>query len=108
MEAFQSLGDLLDTNAIRLSIEPVNRSETFFLRTALEARNLCAAIGHARIGVTVDTFHANIEEKSTPAAIELLGPHLKHLHLSENDRGLLGMGSHRISRNCRSSQPHSL
>ena len=92
VEAFQSLGELLDRHAITLSIEPVNRSETFFLRTAHEAKALCEAIGHPRIGVTIDTFHANIEEKSIPAAIDHLGPHLKHLHASENDRGKLGLG----------------
>jgi D-psicose/D-tagatose/L-ribulose 3-epimerase len=92
VEAFRSLAELLDQHAITLSIEPVNRSETFFLRTALEAKALCEAIGHPRIGVTIDTFHANIEEKSIPAAIDDLGPHLKHLHASENDRGKLGSG----------------
>jgi len=47
---------------------------------------------HPRIGVTIDTFHANIEEKSIAEAVSLLGGHLKHLHASENDRGLLGSG----------------
>jgi D-psicose/D-tagatose/L-ribulose 3-epimerase len=92
VEAFQALGELLERHAITLCIEPVNRSETFFLRTALEAETLCDAIGHERIGVTIDTFHANIEEKSIPWAIEHLGPRLKHLHASENDRGKLGNG----------------
>jgi D-psicose/D-tagatose/L-ribulose 3-epimerase len=92
IEAFQSIGDLLDETNVTLSIEPVNRSETFFIRTASDARKLCEAVAHARVGVTIDTFHANIEEKSIPAAVESLGPHLRHLHLSENDRGLLGSG----------------
>jgi D-psicose/D-tagatose/L-ribulose 3-epimerase len=92
VEAFQSLGPLLDSNQMTLSIEPVNRSETFFLRTAAEAKHLCEAVGHPRIGVTIDTFHANIEEKSIVEAIQSLGPHLMHLHMSENDRGLLGQG----------------
>jgi D-psicose/D-tagatose/L-ribulose 3-epimerase len=92
VEVFQSLGPLLDSNGMTLSIEPVNRSETFFLRTAAEAKRLCEAVGHPRIGVTIDTFHANIEEKSVALAIQSLGPHLKHVHMSENDRGLLGQG----------------
>ncbi len=92
IEAFQSLGDLLDETEMTLSIEPVNRSETFFIRTASDAKKLCEAVAHARVGVTVDTFHANIEEKSIAAAVEALGSALKHLHLSENDRGLLGSG----------------
>jgi D-psicose/D-tagatose/L-ribulose 3-epimerase len=68
----------------------VNRSETFFLRTAQEAKYLCERIGNPRIGITVDTFHANIEEKSIPAAIRLLGKDVRHVHASENDRGPLG------------------
>jgi D-psicose/D-tagatose/L-ribulose 3-epimerase len=92
VEAFQALEGALDTNDITLSIEPVNRSETFFLRTAEEAMQLCNSIGNARIGVTVDTFHANIEERNIPVAIRSLGTHLKHIHVSENDRGPLGSG----------------
>jgi D-psicose/D-tagatose/L-ribulose 3-epimerase len=92
VEAFQALEDVLDANDMTLSIEPVNRSETFFLRTAAEAKQLCESIGNPRIGVTVDTFHANIEELSIPDAIRSLGPHLKHVHASENDRGPLGRG----------------
>ncbi len=91
-EAFQSLTDLLEKNTMTLSIEPVNRSETFFIRTGTEAKTLCESLGYPRIGVTIDTFHANIEEKNISSAIEQLGPHLRHVHVSENDRGLLGSG----------------
>ena len=92
VEAFKALEDILDANNMTLSIEPVNRSETHFLRTAIEARQLCETIENPRIGVTVDTFHANIEELNIPEAIRSLGSHLKHMHASENDRGPLGCG----------------
>jgi D-psicose/D-tagatose/L-ribulose 3-epimerase len=92
VESFQALGPALETNDLTLSIEPVNRSETFFLTKASDAQALCKAIGNPRIGVTIDTFHANIEEKSISGSITLLGASLKHVHLSENDRGLLGSG----------------
>ncbi len=92
VDIFQSLGDLIERNELDLSIEPVNRSETFFLRTAAEAKEFCEDVGHPCIGVTVDTFHANIEEKSVPGAIDQLGFHLKHMHISENDRGVVGTG----------------
>ena len=92
IEMFQSVGDLIEKNVIDLSIEPVNRSETFFLRTAAEAKEFCEDVGHPCIGVTLDTFHANIEEKGLPTAIDQLGFHLKHVHVSENDRGLVGTG----------------
>lgn len=92
VEAFKRLGEVLDAHRMMLSIEPVNRSESFFLRTAKEAEQLCESIDHGRIGITIDTFHANIEERSIPAAIRSLGHHLRHIHASENDRGPLGRG----------------
>ena len=92
VEALQSLTPALEAAGMELAIEPVNRSETFFLTTARDADALCEAVGHARIGVTIDTFHANIEEKNIADAIRLTGRHLKHLHASENDRGPLGSG----------------
>lgn len=92
VDAFQSVCNVLDSCDVTISIEPVNRSETFFVRTAREASSLCEAIGHPRFGVTIDTFHANIEERDIPEALTSIGPHLKHIHASENDRGLLGKG----------------
>lgn len=92
VEAFQALRDVLNATGMRISIEPVNRSETFFIRTAKEAASFCAAVGDPHIGVTIDTFHANIEERSIADAIRSLGSHLSHIHASENDRGPLGLG----------------
>jgi D-psicose/D-tagatose/L-ribulose 3-epimerase len=92
IECFQSLGDALDAHAMTLSIEPVNRSESLFLNTGADAKAFCEAIGHPRVGVTIDTFHANIEEKDIAGAIRQLGKSIAHIHASENDRGLLGSG----------------
>lgn len=92
IEAFTSVRETLDRNGITLSIEPVNRSETFFLRTAGEAAQFCQALSDPHIGVTIDTFHANIEERDICAGLRTLGSHLKHIHVSENDRGPLGRG----------------
>jgi len=92
VDCFQHLGESLDANQMTLCLEPVNRAETFFLRTAADARALCDAAGHPRIGITIDTFHANIEEKSIAGAILAAGKRLFHVHASENDRGLLGSG----------------
>jgi D-psicose/D-tagatose/L-ribulose 3-epimerase len=41
----------------------------------------------------IDTFHANIEEKSIGAALRRAGRHLKHVHTCENDRGIPGSGN---------------
>jgi D-psicose/D-tagatose/L-ribulose 3-epimerase len=92
VEAFQSLRDVLAATNLSISIEPVNRSETFFLRTAQDAVRLCDLVDDPHFGVTIDTFHANIEEHSICEAIRSLGSRLRHVHASENDRGPLGRG----------------
>ena len=91
-EACHSLVEVLNLYEVTLSLEPVNRSETHFLRTATDAKKLCLDVADAHFGVTIDTFHSNIEERSLPGAIKELGPVLRHMHMSENDRGLLGKG----------------
>jgi D-psicose/D-tagatose/L-ribulose 3-epimerase len=92
VECFETLGPLLDATEITLCVEPVNRGETFFLTTVAEAREFCDAVAHPRVGITIDTFHANIEEKKIDAAVYDAGRKLKHVHASENDRGVLGSG----------------
>ena len=92
IECFQSLGDTLDACDVTLAIEPLNRFETYFLNTAADAVALATAIGHPRIGVLLDTFHTNIEEKDVPAAFRSAGSHLKHIQACENDRGIPGTG----------------
>jgi D-psicose/D-tagatose/L-ribulose 3-epimerase len=92
IEGYQAIVEALDSHDVTLAIEPLNRFETFFLNTAADASALCEAVGNARVGVAFDTFHANLEEKHVGAAIRSVGRHLKHVQISENDRGTPGSG----------------
>jgi D-psicose/D-tagatose/L-ribulose 3-epimerase len=92
IDGLRSLTPVLEETGITLAIEPLNRFETFFLNTAADARALCDAVDHPQVGVLFDTFHANIEEKSIRSALVKIGPHLKHVHTCENDRGTPGSG----------------
>jgi D-psicose/D-tagatose/L-ribulose 3-epimerase len=92
VEGYQSLGDTLEANDVTLAIEPLNRFETFFLNTAKDAAALCDQVNHPNVGILFDTFHANIEEKNIADGYRTVGPHLKHVHTCENDRGIPGSG----------------
>lgn len=92
IDGLSSLTLLLEETGVSLAIEPLNRFETFFLNTAADARALCDAVDHPQVGVLFDTFHANIEEKNIHSALQQIGPHLKHVHTCENDRGAPGTG----------------
>lgn len=92
VECYQQLGAVLESHGVEIAIEPLNRFETYFLNTAEDAVALCEAIHHPRVGILFDTFHANIEEKKLGDAFRNVGPHLKHVHTCENDRGIPGTG----------------
>jgi D-psicose/D-tagatose/L-ribulose 3-epimerase len=92
VDSWQRLSAAVHAAQIEIAIEPLNRFETYFLNTAADAVSLCRDIDDPSIGILLDTFHANIEEKSIGAAIREAAPYLKHLHTCENDRGVPGSG----------------
>ena len=77
---------------INLAIEPLNRFETYVFNTIADATKMVKEINNPRLKVQVDTFHCNIEEKDTAAAIRACGSWVGHFHASENDRGVPGTG----------------
>ncbi len=78
--------------SVTVAIEPLNRFETHVLNLNADAIKLIQEVGLPSVKVQVDTFHANIEEKDTAAAIRAAGPSLGHFHASESDRGTPGTG----------------
>ena len=75
---------------ILIAIEPVNRFECYFLATAAEAIQYCSEVGEPNIGVHLDTFQMNIEEKDIAGAIRRTGNRLYHFHMCASDRGVPG------------------
>jgi D-psicose/D-tagatose/L-ribulose 3-epimerase len=92
IEFHQKLASSLDKNGVDLAVEPLNRFETYFLNTAEDAVKFVQEIDSPRIGILLDTFHSNIEDKSVAVAYRQCGRHLKHVHTCENDRGIPGSG----------------
>src|SRR5690606_37442502 len=75
-----------------LSLEHLNRFETYFLNTMEQARAYVDRVDHPAFRIMYDTFHAHIEERSQPEAIAHIGTGIGVLHVSENDRGIPGRG----------------
>jgi D-psicose/D-tagatose/L-ribulose 3-epimerase len=75
-----------------LVVEYLNRFEAYVLNTMADALAHAARVDHAAFGVMHDTFHANLEEKDPVGIIFQAAPRLRHVHISENDRGTPGRG----------------
>jgi D-psicose/D-tagatose/L-ribulose 3-epimerase len=77
---------------VRLGVEPLNRFETYLLNTQADAARFAREVEHPSCGMLYDTFHANIEEKSSAQAIRDCADKMYHVHISENDRSTPGTG----------------
>jgi D-psicose/D-tagatose/L-ribulose 3-epimerase len=92
VEALKPVADYAGQRGVQLAIEPLNRFETDFINTVEQGLDLVGRVGATNVGLLVDTFHMNIEEKDIPAAIRKAGSKVFHFHSCENDRGTPGAG----------------
>lgn len=88
--AADSLADVAPVFAdrgITLGIEAINRFETDLINTAAQATELADLIDEPNVGVHLDTFHMNIEERDIDTAVKIAAKRLVHVHVSGSDRG---------------------
>ena len=62
-ENLKPIADYAAEHNIKLAIEPLNRFETDFVNTVDQGLEFCRRVGHDNVGLLLDTFHMNIEEK---------------------------------------------
>ena len=84
---------LIRDTGVTIGLEPANRFETYVLNVAADAVRLAKEVNEPNIGVHLDTFHMNIEEKNFYDPIVATDELLCYIHLCENDRGVAGTGS---------------
>jgi D-psicose/D-tagatose/L-ribulose 3-epimerase len=92
VESLKHVADYAATRNVALAVEPLNRFETDLVNTAEQALELLELVGSDQLGVLLDTFHMNIDEKSLGDAVRLVGDRLLQVHTCENDRGTPGSG----------------
>jgi len=91
-EVLASVAPTFAERGITLGIEALNRFETDLVNTAAEAVEFTSRIDAPNVGVLLDTFHMNIEERSLADALQIAGARLVHVQLADNDRGAPGTG----------------
>ncbi len=92
VEAMQSAAREAERLGVRLTIEPINRYEAYLVTSVEVALAYLDVVGSPWIGLTIDLFHANIEERSIAGAIRLAGSRLWHVHVADTNRQGLGRG----------------
>lgn len=91
ISSLQELAVDAETFGIDISLEVLNRNETYILTDCAEAVEYIRRVGSPHVKILLDTYHMNIEEDDMCAAIRLAGENLGHFHIGENNRKLPGM-----------------
>ena len=75
---------------VRLALEPLNRYETSLVNTVEHALEIVDMVDSPALGVCLDTFHLNIEEKDPAASVRAAGGRIAHVQACGTDRGTPG------------------
>ena len=92
VDALRQLGRRAAELKIDIAMEVLNRYEAHFLLTADEAVRFVEEVGSARVGILLDTYHMNIEEKDLVSAIHHAGSKLRLFHVADSNRQAVGRG----------------
>ena len=79
---------------VRLLLEPLNRYESDAIPTAQAGLDMINEVGSPQLGLVLDSFHMNIEERSPNDALQLAAGagRLWHVHLGDSNRLPPGRG----------------
>lgn len=89
-ENLAALADEAAAAGITLAIEPLNRYETSVLNTVEQSLAALGPLLGAGVGLALDTYHLNIEEKKPADAIRAAGSAIAHVQVCGSDRGAVG------------------
>ncbi|WP_016698828.1 sugar phosphate isomerase/epimerase family protein [Actinoalloteichus spitiensis] len=82
--------DYAAERGVVLAVEPLNRYETSVVNTVEQALTALRGLPEEAVGLMVDTYHLNIEERSLPGAVHAAGRRIAHVQVCANDRGTPG------------------
>ena len=93
LDELEAVVDEAEARDLVFLLEPVNRFESEYLHSVEHAARLSARIGRPGLGVTIDTYHMQLEELKPSEAIARAGKEIRHVHVAENTRVEPGVGS---------------
>lgn len=89
-EALAPLVDEAGDAGVALAIEPLNRYETSLLNTVEQALDALDPLLGPALGLALDSYHLNIEEKRPADAVRAAAGHIAHVQVCGTDRGAVG------------------
>jgi len=92
LDAMKTVGQYATDKNVVIAYEPVNHLETAYNNSIASVEKLTRDFNLPGVQLMVDTFHINIEEVSMDHCLDGIHDILRHVHLSETNRDVLGSG----------------
>lgn len=94
IERIGLVSDWAKENDVRITIEPINRYEIDFILTTQDGLQFLGDLKRSNVGLMLDLFHMNIEDKSiTDSLMEAFAAgYLWHIHVADSNRRFPGSG----------------
>lgn len=92
IESMKQIAKYAQKYGISIGVEQINRYETYFINTAVDAIQYCRDVEAPNMFVLLDAHHIILEELSFYDTIVNTGDYLGHFHTAENNRGIPGTG----------------
>ncbi|QZY51089.1 sugar phosphate isomerase/epimerase family protein [Leucobacter tenebrionis] len=89
-EALRPVAGYAAERGVILAVEPLNRYETSLINTVEQALDALDPLFGAGVGIALDSYHLNIEERSPAEAIRAAGSRTAVVQVCGNDRGPVG------------------
>ena len=90
--ALNEVAHIADDLGITLTLEILNRFETFMFNTVEEGLDFLKRVDHPSVKLQLDTYHMNMEEDNLADAIRSAGNTIGHFHCAASNRKLPGRG----------------
>ncbi len=92
VDAVHRLGAEAAARRLRLVVEVLNRYESHLVNNAAEALDFLAQVDQPNVGILLDAYHMNIEERDPAGALRLAGDRLWLYHVADSNRQGIGGG----------------
>lgn len=92
-EALRPVAQYAAERGVTLAVEPLNRYETSIINTVEQGLEALEPLLSEGVGLALDSYHLNIEERCPASAIRSAGEHCRVVQVCGNDRGPVG-GDH--------------
>ncbi len=92
VDSVRQVAEAAAQRELRVVIEVLNRYESHLVNTASQAVAFVAHVGAPNLGVLLDAFHMNIEERDPVAALRLAGERCWLYHVGDSNRQGIGRG----------------